>query len=125
MMISRNNLFLVLYALGAAMMLITTNDVGGVYGMESNETETGQFDGTTPGGETNQTLGSDYEQDQTEPESFLFGTDDENFVKSEGKDIGVMSGGVVGYPSSFVATTTATAAATVVASAIAAAVFAL
>jgi len=115
MMISRNNLFLVLYALGAAMMLITTNDVGGVYGMESNETETGQFDGTTPGGETNQTLGSDYEQDQTEPESFLFGTDDENFVKSEGKDIGVMSGGVGGYPS---------AAATVVASAIAA-VFAL
>jgi len=120
MMISRNNLFLVLYALGGAMMLITTNDVGvGVYGMESNETETGQFDGTTPGGETNQTLGSDYEQDQTEPESFLFGTDDENFVKSEGKDIGVMSGGVGGYPSSFVATTT------VVASAIAAAVFAL
>merc|ERR1712238_262038 len=101
------------YVLGA---LLCVSQVHVVVVEAGNETQ-GQFVGTEPGGETNQTLGSDYEQDETEPEAFLFGTDDENFVKSEGEDIGESG-------SFSVATSGVAAASLVVASAIAA-VFAL
>merc|ERR1719491_2475472 len=115
-MMSRNNLFLVLYVLGALLCVSQVSQV-----VEAGNETQGQFVGTEPGGETNETLGSDYEQDESEPEEMLFGTDDENFVKSEGKDIGESG-------SSFSSVTTAAgvavAASVVVASAIAA-VFAL
>merc|ERR1719491_1583817 len=116
-MMSRNNLFLVLYVLGALLCVSQVSQV-----VEAGNETQGQFVGTEPGGETNETLGSDYEQDESEPEEMLFGTDDENFVKSEGKDIGES-----GSSSFSSVTTTAGVAATasvVVASAIAA-VFAL
>mmetsp|Transcript_33893 Transcript_33893/g.38616 ORF Transcript_33893/g.38616 Transcript_33893/m.38616 type:complete len:103 (-) Transcript_33893:222-530(-) len=92
MMMTRNNLVLVLYVLGALMYVVE----GG------NETQ-GQFVGTEPGGETNQTMGVDYEQDQTEPAAFLFGTDDENFVKGESGSVAVASTARVAVAASIVA----------------------
>merc|ERR1712238_391495 len=107
------------YVLGA---LLCVSQVQVVVVEAGNETQ-GQFVGTEPGGETNETLGSDYEQDESEPEEMLFGTDDENFVKSEGKDIG--ESGSVSFSSVTTTAGMAAAAASVVVASAIAAVFAL